>query len=61
MIRDIELRKKANELKREKKENYTKTELNIMAKVNGIRNYRKYNKHELAEKLGIKLKPKRIQ
>lgn len=48
-IREIELQKKAIELKREKRGNYSKTELNIMAKVNSIKNYRKYNKHDLAK------------
>ena len=53
-IFNIELQRKVNDIKREK-QNYSRTELNMMAKVNGIKNYRKYNKIELAEKLGIKL------
>ena len=53
-IFNIELQRKVNDIKREK-QNYSRTELNMMAKVNGIKNYRKYNKIELAEKLGIEL------
>ena len=53
-ILNIELQRKVNDIKREK-QNYSRTELNMMAKVNGIKNYRKYNKIELAEKLGIEL------
>lgn len=57
MIRDFELRKKALDLRREKR-NYTKIEFNIMAKVAGIKYFARLKKHELAEKLGIELKPK---
>ena len=39
---------------------FTRPELNAMAKKNGIKYYLKYNRFELAEKLGIELpKPKR--
>ena len=53
LIRDIEIRKKANELRKEKGRNYTRKELNIMAKADGIRYFYKPNKHDLAKKLGI--------
>ena len=57
-IRDIELQRKVCELKRENRQNYTKTELNMMAKVTGIRYFVKIKKYELARKLGIDLEPK---
>ena len=53
-ILNIELQRKANDINREKR-NYTKVELNMMGKANGIKYFCKYNKHDLAEKLGIEL------
>ena len=55
MIRETELRKKVSELKQEKGKNYTKKELNMMARVAGIKYFSKIKKHELAFKLGIEL------
>ena len=59
-IRNIEIQRKASELRKEKGKNYTRKELDIMAKAAGIRYFCKFNKHDLAEKLGIKLpRPRR--
>ena len=57
-INNLEAQKKTNELRKENKKNYTKTELNMMAKVDGIRCFSKIRKYELARKHGIGLEPK---
>ena len=54
-IREIELRKKANELWAENGKNYSKKELIILAKAAGIKYFSKFKKYELASKLGINL------
>ena len=55
MVLDIDIRKKASELKREKRKNYTRKELDIMAKASGIKYFCRLSKHDLAERLGIDL------
>ena len=59
-IRDMELQKKANELWSEYGKNYSRKELNILARAAGIQYFLKYKKHELALKLGIDLPKKKI-
>lgn len=60
VIRDIEIRKKASELRWEKGKNYTRKELDIMAKAAGVKYFCRRNKHDLAEKLGVELpRPRR--
>lgn len=58
MLQDIELRRKAKELLQEHRRNYTKTELNIIAKADGVKNFMKIKKYDLAEILGIELETK---
>ena len=52
-ISHIEAQKKAKALLSGKEKNYSKKELNILAKAAGIPYYYTYKKHELALKLGI--------
>lgn len=54
-MRGIEICKKANELRQENGKNYTRKELDLVAKAAGIRYFCRLNKHDLAEKLGIEL------
>ena len=49
----METQKRANELRLKEDNNYTRKELNIMAKAEGIKYFGTFNKHELALKLGI--------
>ena len=49
----METQKRANELQLKEDNNYTRKELNIMAKAAGIKYFGTFNKHELALKLGI--------
>ena len=58
-IKNIELQKKAIELRNENRGNYTRKELNVIAKAEGIKYFGKFSKHDLAEKLGIHLLSKR--
>ena len=51
-ISHIEAQKKAKALS-EKEKNYSKKELNILAKAAGIPYYCTYKKHELSLKLGV--------
>ena len=46
----MEIQKKAIELRKEKGRNYTRKELNIIAKAAGIKYFCRFNKHDLAEK-----------
>ena len=55
----MEIQKKAIELRKEKGRNYTRKELNIIAKAAGIKYFCRFNKHDLAEKLGIQLTEKK--
>ena len=48
-IQNMEIQKKAIELRKEKGKNYTRKELNIMAKPAGIKYFCKFNKHDLAK------------
>ena len=52
-IRHIENKKKAKKLWSEPGKNFSREELNILAKAAGIQYYSKYKKHELALKLGV--------
>ena len=51
----MEIKKKANELWSEYGKNYSRKELDILAKAARIQYFFKYKKHELALKLGIDL------
>ena len=54
-IKHMEIQKQAAELRKETGRNYTRKELNIMAKASGIKYFYTFTKHGLAEKLGIEL------
>ena len=54
-IRDMELQKKAKKLWAKHGKNYSRKELDILAKAARIQYFFKYKKHELALKLSIDL------
>ena len=54
-LRFLAIQKKAIELRNENRKDYTKTELNIMARAAGIRYFYDLRKYELARELGIEL------
>ena len=54
-INHMEIQKQADELRLKEDKNYTRKELNIIAKAAGIRYFGKFSKHNLALKLGIEL------
>ena len=54
-INDIELQKEATRLRSRGILDYTKKELDILAKAAGLTYFRRINKHELAKRLGIEL------
>ena len=60
-IKNIELQKKAIELRNENRDNYTKRELHIIAKAEGQKYFGRFTKHDLAERLGIQLSCKKIR
>ena len=52
-IKHMEIQKKAAELRKETGKDYTRRELEILAKAAGIKYFGTFNKHKLALKLGI--------
>ena len=54
-IKHMEIQKQAAELRKETGRNYTRKELDIMAKAAGIKYFYTFTKHGLAEKLGVQL------
>ena len=54
-IKHMEIQKQAVKLRLKEDNNYTRKELNIMAKAAGIKYFGEFSKQELAGKLGIEL------
>ena len=52
-INHMEIQKQAAELRKENGRDYTRKELNILAKASGIKYFGKFNKHDLASKIGV--------
>ena len=52
-INQIEIQKKASELRSKEGKDYARKELEILAKAAGIKYFGTFNKHKLALKLGI--------
>ena len=58
-IKHMETQKQAVKLRKETGRNYTRKDLNILAKAAGIKYFCKFTKHGLTEKLGIQLTEKK--